>query len=101
MLRPMQATPVKTGSSNIQIAPGSRRWVVLGLLTLGIIIAYVARINFSVALATKAFKELFHLTDADRGSLGAAFFWSYAVLQIPAGMLVDRYGVKYPYALSR
>jgi len=100
MLRPMQATPVKTGSSNLQVVPGSRRWIVLGLLTLGIIIAYTARINFSVALATKAFKELFHLTDADRGSLGAAFFWSYAVLQIPAGMLVDRYGVKYPYALS-
>jgi ACS family D-galactonate transporter-like MFS transporter len=77
-----------------------RRWVVLGLLTLGIVIAYIARINFSVALATKDFKELFHLTDSDRGLLGAAFFWSYALLQIPAGMLVDRYGVKYPYALS-
>ena len=77
-----------------------RRWVVLGLLTVGIIIAYVARINFSVALATRDFRTLFHLTDSDRGMLGAAFFWSYALLQIPAGMLVDRYGVKYPYAWS-
>jgi MFS transporter, ACS family, D-galactonate transporter len=96
----MQATPVKAGSSNLQVAPGMRRWVVLGLLTVGIIIAYVARINFSVALAAPDFKALFHLTDSDRGLLGAAFFWSYALLQIPAGMLVDRYGVKYPYALS-
>ena len=31
-----------------------RRWVILGLLTVGIIIAYVARINFSVALATES-----------------------------------------------
>ena len=77
-----------------------RRWVVLGLLTVGIIIAYVARINFSVALATRDFRTLFHLTDSDRGMLGAAFFWSYAFLQIPAGILVDRYGVKCPYALS-
>jgi MFS family permease len=96
----MQATPVKTGFSDIQVAPGMRRWVVLGLLTIGIIIAYVARINFSVALATKDFRTLFHLTDSDRGMLGAAFFWSYAILQIPAGILVDRYGVKYPYAWS-
>ena len=67
MLRPMQATPVKAGSSNLQVAPGMRRWVVLGLLTVGIIIAYVARINFSVALAAPDFKALFHLTDSDRG----------------------------------
>jgi MFS family permease len=96
----MQATPVPITSSEQQAAVGARRWGVLALLTVGIIIAYIARINFSVALATKSFKELFHLTDPDRGSLGAAFFWSYALLQIPAGMLVDRYGVKYPYALS-
>src|SRR5437867_2375887 len=64
------------------------------------IIAYVDRTNFSVALAAKDFKNLFRLTDVDRGTLGSAFFWSYAFLQIPAGWLVDRYGVKFPYALG-
>jgi len=28
------------------------------------------------------------------------FFWSYAFLQIPAGWLVDRYGVKWPFAFA-
>ena len=46
------------------------------------------------------FRRFFHLTDADRGTLNSAFFWSYAFLQIPAGWIVDRYGVKRPYALA-
>jgi MFS family permease len=42
----------------------------------------------------------FALTDIGRGTLNSAFFWSYAALQIPAGYLVDRFGVKIPYAIS-
>jgi MFS transporter, ACS family, D-galactonate transporter len=76
------------------------RWIVVALLNLGAVIAYIDRTNISVALATTDFKALFHLTDTDRGNLNAAFFWSYAVLQIPAGWLVDRYGVKRPYAIG-
>lgn len=30
----------------------------------------------------------------------SAFFWSYALLQIPAGWAVDRFGVKWPYAIA-
>ena len=78
----------------------ARRWSVIALLMVGIIIAYVDRANISVALAVRDFKVQFHLTDQDRGALNSAFFWSYAFLQIPAGWLVDRYGVKFPYAWS-
>src|SRR5216684_560519 len=99
MLRPMQA-PSSSPSSTTSSSANARRWGIVGLLSLGMIIAYVDRTNFSVALAAKDFKALFHLTDADRGTLNSAFFWSYAFLQIPAGWLVDRYGVKFPYALG-
>jgi len=78
----------------------SRRWLIIGLLTLGTVIAYVDRSNISVALAAPVFKQFFHLTDPQRGTLNSAFFWSYAFLQIPAGWLVDRYGVKIPYAIA-
>jgi len=78
----------------------SRRWLIIGLLTLGTVIAYVDRSNTSVALAAPDFKQFFHLTDPQRGTLNSAFFWSYAFLQIPAGWLVDRYGVKIPYAIA-
>jgi MFS family permease len=95
----MQATSRTTAQTNTP-ASTSRLWTIIGLLSLGMIIAYVDRTNFSVALASKDFKALFGLTDVDRGTLNSAFFWSYAFLQIPAGWLVDRYGVKFPYAWS-
>ena len=58
------------------------------------------RANISVALVVPEFKQVFGLTEADRGMLNSAFFWSYAFLQIPAGWLIDRYGVKFPYAIG-
>jgi MFS transporter, ACS family, D-galactonate transporter len=76
----------------------SRRWTIIGLLCLGMIIAYFDRVNLSIALASGDFKNFFNLTDQDRGLLNSAFFWSYAFLQIPAGWLTDRFGVKFPYA---
>ena len=78
----------------------STRWWIIGLLSLGMIIAYVSRSNISVALALPDFIRSFGLSDTDRGLLNSAFFWSYALLQIPAGWVVDRWGVKLPYAIS-
>lgn len=80
--------------------PDARRWTIIGLLNAGMIIAYVSRSNLPVALALPDFIRFFHLSDLDRGTLNSSFFWAYAALQIPAGWLVDRYGVKWPYALS-
>jgi MFS family permease len=70
------------------------------LLGLGVIIAYVDRTNLAIALASPQFKEFFALSDTGRGVLNSVFFWSYTVLQIPAGLLVDRFGVKRPLAIS-
>lgn len=77
-----------------------RRWLLVCLLSAGVIIAYIDRTNLSVSLASADFKAWFHLTDRDRGTLNSAFFWSYALLQIPAGFLVDRFGVKFPLAIG-
>lgn len=78
----------------------TRRWSIVILLSLGMVIAYVDRSNLSVALASDEVKKFFGLTDNDRGLMNSAFFWSYAFLQIPAGFFVDRYGVKFPYAIA-
>src|SRR4051794_28225859 len=74
------------------------RWSVLGLLTVAIIIAYVDRINLSSALPEM--RKTFPLTPQASGILLSAFFWSYAALQPPAGWIIDRYGVKWPYAIA-
>jgi MFS family permease len=89
-----------TGVTTQQRTSNALRWSIIGLLSLGMIIAYVDRANISVALAVDDFKRLFQLSDKDRGLLNSAFFWSYAFLQIPAGWVVDRYGVKFPYAVA-
>ena len=88
-----------SSTSRIPLTP-AQRWATVILLGLGVLIAYVDRTNFSVALVVKDFKALFQLTDVNRGTLNSAFFWSYAFLQIPAGYAVDRWGVKYPYAVG-
>src|SRR5258707_13479997 len=77
-----------------------RRWSRVCLLSLGVIIAYVDRTNLSVSLADATFKKFFQLDDRQRGLLNSVFFWSYALLQIPAGFFVDRLGVKYPLAIA-
>ncbi len=76
----------------------SMRWPVVGLLTVGVIIAYVDRINLSSALPE--IRKSFHLSPGDAGILLSAFFWSYSLLQVPAGWVVDRFGVRWPYAIA-
>lgn len=76
------------------------RWMVIGVLSIGMIIAYVSRSALSVPLALPEFISSFHLSFGDRGILNSAFFWTYALLQIPAGWVVDRYGIKFPYAIG-
>ena len=70
------------------------RWSVVALCTLASIIAYVDRVNLSVAIIDADFKQVFGLSNTDRGLVNSAFFWSYAALQIPAGWLVDKYRFK-------
>jgi MFS transporter, ACS family, D-galactonate transporter len=92
----MTASP----STSVEREHPAVRWSIIGLLSLGMIIAYASRSNLSVALVAPDFIQSFGLTNTDRGLLNSAFFWAYAVLQIPAGWVVDRYGVKWPYAIS-
>lgn len=75
------------------------RWAILALLALGLMISYVDRTSVSAALADQHFVGRFSLTHVDRGWLGSAMFWSYGLLQMPMGWLVDRYGVKWPYSI--
>ncbi len=67
------------------------RWRIGGLLGCGVLINYIDRISLSVA--APELERAFRLTPADIGLLFSAFFWSYALLQIPSGLLLDRLGV--------
>ena len=68
-----------------------RRWIIGVLLGVGILINYIDRINLSVA-APQLQKE-FDLSPEELGLLFSAFFWSYSLLQVPGGLVLDRFGV--------
>src|SRR5450755_2649291 len=91
-------TPESAAESQDRPLPQWQRWATVWLLCVGMIIAYIDRANLSVAVADPAFKAFFQLTNTASGTLNSAFFWTYALLQIPAGFLVDRFGVKKPYS---
>jgi MFS family permease len=67
------------------------RWRIGSLIGAGVLINYFDRISLSVA--APQLQEAFALSPSDMGLLLSAFFWSYALLQIPAGLLLDRFGV--------
>lgn len=75
-----------------------RRWWLVGILSIGLAFAYAHRTNISFALADHTFVGFLGLSDPDRGTLTSAFFWTYGLLQIPAGAVVDRFGTKWPLA---
>ncbi|GAB3463728.1 MFS transporter [Massilia terrae] len=67
-----------------------RRWGIGALLGVGVLINYIDRIGLSVA--APQIQDVFKLTPVQLGLLFSAFAWSYSVLQIPVGMVLDRFG---------
>lgn len=68
------------------------RWGIGVLLGAGVLVNYFDRINLSVA--APQLQQKFGLSDHQMGWLFSSFFWSYALLQIPIGMVLDRFGVE-------
>ena len=62
------------------------------LLALGVVINFFDRINLSVS--QDALHASFGLSLIAFGYLSSAFSWTYAVMQMPAGVLLDRFGVR-------
>lgn len=71
------------------------RWLIVFLLFLAALINYVDRGNLSIA-AVPLMRD-FNKSPATMGVLLSAFFWTYAFLQVPAGYLIDRFGLKWTY----
>ncbi|HEX3353458.1 MAG TPA: MFS transporter [Terriglobales bacterium] len=62
------------------------------LLAVGVVIAFFDRINLSVS--QDALHASFGLSLIAFGYLSSAFSWTYAAMQVPAGLLLDRLGVR-------
>ena len=81
-------SPVRAGDAK----PTRTRWWILLLISLMYLICYMDRSNISVAQPEIA--RQFHLSKSAMGLVLAAFTWAYALGQVPAGWLGDRFGAK-------
>ncbi len=68
----------------------------LALVFVNVAINYLDRTNISVA-ATALEKDL-NLSTVELGYIFSAFGWAYAALQIPGGLIADRFGPRVLYA---
>jgi MFS family permease len=76
----------------------SQRWWLLALLFTAMLISYVHRSALSVA--APFISQDLNLSKAEMGVLLSSFFWVYAFMQVPAGWIVDRFGVRRAYSLG-
>ncbi len=78
-------------SSEANLLP-RRRWGIACLLGFGILVNYFDRVNLSVS--QDALHAAFGISTVTFGYLLSAYSWSYAALQLPSGLILDRFGVR-------
>jgi ACS family D-galactonate transporter-like MFS transporter len=69
-----------------------RRWGIAFLLGFGVLVNYFDRVNLSVS--QEALHAAFGISTVTFGYLLSTYSWTYAALQLPSGLLLDRFGVK-------
>ena len=82
----MTASPAETSA---------RRWQVMALLSLGMLVGQLNRSDLAVLMPSIA-AEL-GWAEGDQGLLLSSFYWTYALLLVPAGVIADRYGARWMF----
>jgi ACS family D-galactonate transporter-like MFS transporter len=77
--------------ATLALRPPRRRWLIALVLALGVLVNYFDRVNLSVA--KQALENDFGVSNVVFGYLLSAYNWTYAALQLPSGVLLDRFGV--------
>lgn len=69
-----------------------RRWGIAWLLGFGVLVNYFDRVNLSVSHA--ALYTTFGISTVTFGYLSGAYNWTYAMCQLPVGVILDKFGVR-------
>jgi ACS family D-galactonate transporter-like MFS transporter len=69
-----------------------RRWRIAWLLGLGVLVNYFDRVDLSVSHA--ALTTTFGISAVTFGYLSGAYNWTYAICQLPIGVILDRFGIR-------
>jgi MFS family permease len=74
------------------------RWIIVALSFVAIIVTYLDRTALSYAISP--LETLFHLSNADFGTIAAAFGVGYMIMTVGGGVLVDKYGARKVWSIS-
>lgn len=79
-----------SATSTATTRASSVRWRIFAIIFLLTMVNLIDRVSLSIAMPTIA-KE-FSLSPSMQGLILSSFFWAYALLQVPGGWLIDRFG---------
>ncbi len=85
-------TPAHVHPANPLLKIPRHRWGIALLLGFGVLVNYFDRVNLSVS--RDALQDAFGISAVMFGYLSSAYNWTYALLQLPSGLLLDRFGVR-------
>lgn len=86
---------IKPGTAALHTrSPRLRRiqWVALTLLVLAGFVNYLDR--STLAIANQTISQELHFTPTEMGLLLSVFSWAYAIVQLPIGGILDRFGAR-------
>ena len=89
---PTNSPEPAAAAGNPVTAVPRRRWAIAWLLGFGVLVNYFDRVNLSISQA--GLHASFGISTVMFGYLLSAYNWSYAACQLPAGLLLDRFGVR-------
>src|SRR2546428_2269834 len=105
---PRDPTVLEEARANARISPAAERagqlartrvrYAILALLFIGVVINYLDRANLALALP-KIGGDL-HINAVEKGLILSAFGWSYVLMQVPGGIIIDRFGPRITFAVS-
>jgi len=78
--------------------PTRVRFTILAAVFVNVVINYMDRSNISVA--APFISDEFKLNSVQLGLIFSAFGWTYAALQIPGGIMADRFGPRIVYTVT-
>ena len=78
--------------------PTRIRWLMIGMIFVVDVLMFIDRVNISIA--AKYIIPEYGLTEVQMGSVFSAFVLGYALLQIPGGLLGDRFGPRRVLAVA-
>jgi sugar phosphate permease len=73
-------------------------WLLWVLAALFVVFNYVQQVVPNIIAVDLS--HSFNATESTLGNIAACYFYAYAILQIPVGLIVDRYGTRWPLVFA-